>query len=140
MLNYHDNTRSMQTIRTNTAVIASFPVRFHNSEDAVEVRHMLCRKSADRQYFIVTIKSDVARAERVSNSTSTITPLAEVVVRNNKLRYVIEPEEQYPEISNIKESIVPKIDCVVVQFMKKKFNEHKDSVSCERKNERWHLL
>ncbi|WCG84439.1 hypothetical protein [Pectobacterium sp. A5351] len=108
MLNYHDNTRSMQTIRTNTAVIDSFPMRFHNNEDAVEVRRMLSRKTADRQHFIVTFKSDVARAEQISNSTSLVTPLAEVVVRNNKLRFVLKPQEQYPEIANIKESVVPK--------------------------------
>ena len=56
MLNYHDKTRTMQTIRTNTAVVDSFPMRFHNSEDSVEVRRMLCRETADRQHFIVTFK------------------------------------------------------------------------------------
>ncbi|WP_413736005.1 hypothetical protein ACL2XP_24545 [Sodalis sp. RH21] len=58
MFNYHDNTRSMQTIRTNTAVIDSFPMCFHNTEGAVEVRRMLSRESANRQHFIVTLKSD----------------------------------------------------------------------------------
>ncbi|UUE38036.1 hypothetical protein L0Y26_09030 [Pectobacterium aroidearum] len=140
MLNYHDNTRSMQTIRANTAVIDTFPMRFHNSEDAVEVRRMLCRKTADRQHFIVTFKSDVARAEQISNSTSLVTPLAEVVVRNNKLRFVLKPQEQYPEIANIKESVVPKIESAVVQFMKNKFNEFKENVLPERKKEQWHLL
>ncbi|WP_224553196.1 hypothetical protein [Pectobacterium versatile] len=140
MLNYHDNTRSMQTIRTNTAVIDSFPMRFHNNEDAVEVRRMLSRKTADRQHFIVTFKSDVARAEQISNSTSLVTPLAEVVVRNNKLRFVLKPQEQYPEIANIKESVVPKIESAVVQFMNNRFNELKENVLSERKKEQWHLL
>ncbi|CAD5738791.1 TPA: hypothetical protein OHP48_004993 [Escherichia coli] len=140
MLNYHDNTRSMQTIRTNTAVIDSFPMRIHNSEDAVEVRRMLCRESADRQHFIVTFKSDIAKAEEISNSTSLVTPLAEVVVRNNKLRFVLKPQEQYPEIADVKESIVPKIESAVVQYMKNMFNELKESVLPERQKEQWHLL
>lgn len=140
MLNYHDNTRSMQTIRTNTAVIDSFPMRIHNSEDAVEVRRMLCRESADRQHFIVTFKSDIAKAEEISNSTSLVTPLAEVVVRNNKLRFVLRPQEQYPEIADVKESIVPKIESAVVQYMKNMFNELKESVLPERQKEQWHLL
>lgn len=140
MLNYHDNTRSMQTIRTNTAVIDSFPMRIHNSEDAVEVRRMLCRESADRQHFIITFKSDIAKAEEISNSTSLVTPLAEVVVRNNKLRFVLKPQEQYPEIADVKESIVPKIESAVVQYMKNMFNELKESVLPERQKEQWHLL
>ncbi|EKY5908277.1 hypothetical protein QFR58_004120 [Escherichia coli] len=140
MLNYHDNTRSMQTIRTNTAVIDSFPMRIHNSEDAVEVRRMLCRESADRQHFIVTFKSDIVKAEEISNSTSLVTPLAEVVVRNNKLRFVLKPQEQYPEIADVKESIVPKIESAVVQYMKNMFNELKESVLPERQKEQWHLL
>lgn len=140
MLNYHDKTRTMQTIRTNTAVVDSFPMRFHNSEDSVEVRRMLCRETADRQHFIVTFKSDVTRADNISNSTSTVTPLAEVVVRNNKLRFVLKPQEQYPEIVDVKESIVPKIEKAVVQFMKNKFNDLKESVLPERKKEQWHLL
>ncbi|HBA8463305.1 TPA: hypothetical protein J1133_002189 [Escherichia coli] len=140
MLNYHDNTRSMQTIRTNTAVIDSFPMRIHNSEDAVEVRRMLCRESADRQHFIVTFKSDIAKADEISNSTSLVTPLAEVVVRNNKLRFVLKPQEQYPEIADVKESIVPKIESAVVQYMKNMFNELKESVLPERQKEQWHLL
>ncbi|MDA5379272.1 hypothetical protein PH346_25010, partial [Escherichia coli] len=133
-------TRSMQTIRTNTAVIDSFPMRIHNSEDAVEVRRMLCRESADRQHFIVTFKSDIAKAEEISNSTSLVTPLAEVVVRNNKLRFVLKPQEQYPEIADVKESIVPKIESAVVQYMKNMFNELKESVLPERQKEQWHLL
>ena len=90
MLNYHDNTRSMQTIRTNTAVIDSFPMRIHNSEDAVEVRRMLCRESANRQHFIVTFKSDVARAEKISNSTSLVKPLAEVVANGKRTSFVLD--------------------------------------------------
>ena len=80
MLNYHDNTRSMQTIRTNTAVVDSFPVHTQGREDTVEVRRMLCRRSPGHQHFIVTFKSDVERAEKISNSTSLVKPLAEVPV------------------------------------------------------------
>ncbi|BDY51730.1 hypothetical protein [Escherichia coli] len=105
MLNYHDNTRSMQTIRTNTAVVDSFPVHTQGREDTVEVRRMLCRRSPGHQHFIVTFKNDVERAEKISNSTSLVKPLAEVIVRNNKARFVLE-EHHYDFNEKIESSIL----------------------------------
>ncbi|MEG3135531.1 hypothetical protein SC206_18395 [Rouxiella sp. T17] len=118
MLDYHDNTRSMQTIRTNTAVIDSFPLNIHNIEDAVEVRRMLSRESANRQHFIVTLKSDVDRAEKISNSTSLIKPLTEVVVRGTITSFIFNVAEQHPDLISFNDDISSKIKRSVESFMK----------------------
>jgi hypothetical protein len=139
MLNYHDNTRSMQTIRTNTAIIDSFPVRIHNTEDAVEVRRMLCRESANRQHFIVTFKSDVVRAEKISNSTSLVKPLAEVVVNGKRTSFVLDVAEQYPDLKCLDRDISTRIKEVVESFMKK-FCKIDDMEPSMAQNNSWHPL
>ena len=117
MFDYQDNTRSMQSIRTNTAVIDSFPMRVHNHEDAIEVRRMLCRESANRQHFIVTLKSDVARAEKISKSTSSIKPLTEVVVKDSKTFFIFDLAEQYPDLECYHHDIYLKIERSVESFI-----------------------
>jgi len=112
-----DNKRSMQTIRTNTTIIDSFPMLDIREDDAIEVRRMISRVASDRQYFIITLKSDVDRAASMSSTTSTVKPLAEVIFRNNKIRYVIQPNKQYPELINLQVNIVSQIECSVVRFM-----------------------
>lgn len=140
MLDYQDNFRSMHSIRTNTAIIDSFPTRIHNHEDAVEIRRMLCRESANRQHFIVTLKSDVARAEKISKSTSSVKPLTEVVIKDSKTFFIYDLVEQYPDLERYDHDISVQIERSVESFMAKfcKMSElNSSSVESVRK---WHHL
>ncbi|MCU7369252.1 hypothetical protein N5E15_22000 [Pantoea stewartii] len=140
MFGNQDHTHSMQSIRTNTDVIDSFPTRIHNHEDAVQVRRMRCRKSANRQHFIVTLKSDVDRAEKSSRSSSTVKPLTEVVIKNSKTFFIFDLSEQYPDLERYEHDISVQIERSVESFMAKfcKMNEQNClSVESVRK---WHHL
>ncbi|GKW03096.1 hypothetical protein ACS91J_03430 [Pectobacterium carotovorum] len=140
MLNYQDNTRSMQSIRTNTTVIDTFPMRIHNHEDSVEVRRMLCRKSANRQHFIVTLKSDVARAEKISKSTSSVKPLTEVVVKDSKTFFIFDLAEQYPDLERYDHDISIQIERSVESFMSKFCKMNEQNSSSAESVRKWHHL
>lgn len=135
LYNKVENKRSIQTIVNNTSVIESF--RMLSIPDTIEVRRMNSRVAPESQLFILTLKSDVERAA----DTATVKPLAEFALRGEKLRYIVKPKVQYPEI-HLDESDVSKIEKSVANYMRTHFNNKKfdtSSATLESKKE-WHLL
>lgn len=87
------NKRSIQTILDNTRVIDTIEPRTP-FPDAVEIRRMLSRINKESQHFIVTLVSDVRRAQ----DSMVVKPLAEVSIRGDKLRFTVNPKKQYPDL------------------------------------------
>lgn len=128
--------RSIHTILDNTRVIdiieplSLFP-------DTVEVRRMLSRTHKDSQHFIVTLLSDVQRAQ----DTEVVKPLAELAIRGDKLRFTVKPKKQYPNLC-LNEEVLHLIEKSVASFMKNTFSAQ--IFSSEEKTQdskkEWHLL
>lgn len=112
------NQRSIQTIRDNTSVIASFEI-CSVFPDTLEVRRMLNRTQKNTQHFIVTLKSDLKRA----TVTTIVKPLAEIAIRGEKLRFTVKPDKQYPDL-HINDDLMHMIEASVVKFMEKNFSAH----------------
>lgn len=128
--------RSIQTILDNTSVIdrietgSLFP-------DTVEVRRMLSRTHMESQHFIVTLLSDIKRAQ----GTTVVKPFAEVAIRGDKLRFTVNPKKQYPNL-RVSEDLLHMIEKSVASYMKDKFSAHihfSDNKNQDSKKE-WHLL
>ncbi|WP_199781135.1 hypothetical protein [Cronobacter malonaticus] len=130
------NQRSIQTIRDNTKVIASFEPR-SMFPDTVEVRRMLNRTQKDSQHFIVTLKSDLKRAL----DTTVVKPFAEIAIRGDNLRFTVKPEKQYPNLS-VNDDVIGMIETYVADYMEKNFSahvNHREAKIQDCKKE-WHLL
>lgn len=128
--------RSIHTINDNTRVIDTIESRSLFS-DTVEVRSMLSRTHKESQHFIVTLLSDVMRAQ----DTEVVKPLAEVAIRDNKVRFTVKPKKQYPNL-RINEEILHMIEKSIAHFMKDKFST-KVLVSTDMNRDgvkEWHLL
>lgn len=130
------NQRSIQTIRDNTSVIASLEPR-SLFPDTLEVRRMLSRTQKDSQHFIVTLKSDLARAK----DTTVVKPFAEVAIRGERLRFTVKPEKQYPNM-HVSDDIIHMIEKSVAKFMEKYFSAsvHFNDVINQDSKKEWHLL
>lgn len=107
--------RSIQTIRDNTRVIDTIEPRPLFS-DTIEVRRMLSRTHRDSQHFIVTLLSDMKRA----NDTKVVKPFAEVAIRGDRLRFTVNPKKQYPEMW-VSDELLHQIEVSVASFMKDYF-------------------
>jgi len=108
--------RSIHTILDNTRVIGTIEPR-SLFPDTVEVRRMLSRTHKDSQHFIVTLLSDLHRAK----DTEIVKPLAELTVRNDKIRFTVKPKKQYPDL-RVNEEIIYSIEKSVASFMKEVFS------------------
>ncbi|RNA73500.1 hypothetical protein [[Curtobacterium] plantarum] len=108
--------RSIHTIMDNTSVIDTIKPR-SLSPDTVEVRRMLSRTHNDSQHFIVTLVSDILRAK----DTEVVKPLAELAIRNNKVRFTVKPKKQYPDL-RVNEDILHSIEDSIASFMHEYFN------------------
>lgn len=80
--------RSIQTIRDCTKMIASVPLRHWN--DSLQIREMNKPGMLKDQRFIVNLKSDVEEGK------FTIKLFAEMMVLNNRLRFLVKPENSFP--------------------------------------------
>ena len=128
--------RSIHTIMDNTRVIDVIEPR-SLFPDTVEVRRMLSRTHKESQHFIVTLLSDVMRAQ----DTEVVKPLAELAIRDNKVRFTVKPKKQYPNL-RINEEILHMIEKSIAHFMKDKFST-KVLVSTDMNRDgvkEWHLL
>lgn len=128
--------RSIHTIMDNTRVIDVIEPR-SLFPDTLEVRSMLSRTHKESQHFIVTLVSDLLRAK----DTEVVKPLAELAIRDNKVRFTVKPNKQYPNL-RINEEILRMIEDSIAHFMKDKFST-KISVSTEMNQgglKEWHLL
>lgn len=108
--------RSIHTIMDNTSVIDTIKPR-SLSPDTVEVRRMLSRTHNNSQHFIVTLVSDILRAK----DTEVVKPLAELAIRNNKVRFTVKPKKQYPDL-RVNEDILHSIEDSIASFMHEYFN------------------
>ncbi|WP_312174511.1 hypothetical protein [Pseudescherichia sp.] len=127
--------RSITTIKNSTSMIATLPL--HHSHDSLEIRHLNKDGALKHQLFIITMKSDV------ENAKYTVKPFAELKVFNDSLRFVVQPEKQYPEIVNVEQELFPEIERSLATFLKKNYSVNvsltrNKSVSERRVANQWH--
>lgn len=87
MHNALNSSRSIQTIRDCTNIVASVPLR--HWDDSLQIREMGTPGELKDQRFIITLKSDVEAG------SFTIKLFAELMVLNNRLRFLVKPEKQF---------------------------------------------
>ncbi|MBS9427077.1 hypothetical protein [Photorhabdus akhurstii] len=106
-----EHTRSIQTISHSTEVINSF---FDEpSQRMFSVRRLSCRVDIKCQLFIVTV-------ENADNSSKfRVIPYAELTVCKDKVRYLVNPVYQYPELKDRLPSINTSIEKTVCDFIQK---------------------
>jgi hypothetical protein len=105
--------RSVQTIKNRTQYVESF-VDSETSNEFTVLR-LSERQSPQRQLFIVTLNDTQADGE--------VIPFAEIATSStNKLRYVVKPSEQYPQLADA--HLLDMIETVITIFMKKNWNNN----------------
>lgn len=100
--------RSIQTIRDHTSVIATHPMK----------QHMLEVRTLDNEgiiapedlHFIVTFKDDV------ENADATVKPLAEAILLDGRVRFLVKPAKQYPELAKDMEMFAEVIEHSIRRF------------------------
>ncbi|HDJ1984989.1 TPA: hypothetical protein PPS74_005091, partial [Salmonella enterica subsp. enterica serovar Concord] len=101
--------RSIQTIRDCTSIIETHVLHQHKLEvrklnnDAIE---------PEDSRFIVTFKDDVERAG------ASVKPLAEAIYLNGRVRFVVKPAKQYPELSRFIEAFSEVIEHSIRRFLR----------------------
>ncbi len=105
-----EHTRSVQTISHSTEIIDSF---FDNrSQKEFFIRRLSFRRDPNRQIFIVTI-------ENTDNPCGFyVTPYAELTVCRDKVRYLVKPANQYPDLEDRLLSINTNIERIVCDFIR----------------------
>lgn len=99
--------RSVQTIKNRTQVVSSF-VDSDSSNEFI-VRRLSERQSPDRQLFIVTLNNSSVDGE--------VIPFAEIATSStSKLRYVVKPAEQYPQLAD--SHLLDRIETAIAIYMK----------------------
>lgn len=83
--------RSIQTIRDHTSVIATHSLKHH----MLEVRTLDHEgiTAPEDIHFIITFKDDV------ENADASVKPLAEAILLDGRVRFLVKPAKQYPELS-----------------------------------------
>ncbi|WP_072208291.1 hypothetical protein [Pantoea ananatis] len=105
--------RSVQTINNRTQFVSSF-VDSDTSNEFI-VRRLSERDSPARQLFIVTVNNNVIDGE--------IIPFAEIATSStNKLRYVVKPMQQYPQLAD--SHLLDRIETAIAIYMKKNWNNN----------------
>lgn len=105
--------RSIQTIRNCTKMIASVPLRHWN--DSLQIREMNKPGMLKDQRFIVNLKSDVEEGK------FTIKLFAEMMVLNNRLRFLVKPEKQFPDVVRCEQDAFYEIESKIAKFIKDKY-------------------
>lgn len=109
-----NTSRSVQTIRDCTEEIATVPL--HHWSDSLQIRHLRSEGALKDQHFIITVKSDY------DDARFSVKPFAELIVLNNRLRFTVMPEKQYPEVVENEEGIISEIERKLAKFLKNKFS------------------
>jgi hypothetical protein len=117
-------------------MIATVPLR--HQDDSLQIRHLNKDGALRDQHFIITVKSDVDEAR------FSVKPFAELIVLNNRLRFVVKPENQYPQFIEIDDEVFSEIESNLATFLKKKFSVDVSLVRNKSSAERcvtkiWHL-
>lgn len=105
--------RSIQTIRDCTKMIASVPLR--HWDDSLQIREMNKPGMLKDQRFIVNLKSDVEEGK------FTIKLFAEMMVLNNRLRFLVKPEKQFPDVVRCEQDAFYEIESKIAKFIKDKY-------------------
>lgn len=105
--------RSIQTIRDCTKMIASVPLRHWN--DSLQIREMNKPGMLKDQRFIVNLKSDVEEGKFI------IKLFAEMMVLNNRLRFLVKPEKQFPDVVRCEQDAFYEIESKIAKFIKDKY-------------------
>ncbi|EPR3443309.1 hypothetical protein ACU4X8_005296, partial [Escherichia coli] len=103
----------IQTIRDCTKMIASVPLRHWN--DSLQIREMNKPGMLKDQRFIVNLKSDVEEGK------FTIKLFAEMMVLNNRLRFLVKPEKQFPDVVRCEQDAFYEIESKIAKFIKDKY-------------------
>lgn len=104
-----EHTRSIQTINHSTEEINSF---FDDaSKRRFSVRRLSVRKDPNRQFFIVTIDNDNKSDDYY------IVPFAELSYQKDTVNVIIDPNKQYPELSNGMANVISKIKLSISGYM-----------------------
>ncbi|HFX7198845.1 hypothetical protein [Escherichia coli] len=113
MHNALNASRSIQTIRDCTKMIASVPLRHWN--DSLQIREMNKPGMLKDQRFIVNLKSDVEEGKFA------IKLFAEMMVLNNRLRFLVKPEKQFPDVVRCEQDAFYEIESKIAKFIKDKY-------------------
>lgn len=114
MHNALNASRSIQTIRDCTKMIASVPLR--HWDDSLQIREMNKPGALKDQRFLVTFQSDV------DSGRFTVKLFAEMMVLNKRLRFLVKPEKQFPEVVSCEYDIFSKIEGKIATFIKDKYS------------------
>ncbi len=104
-----EHTRSAQTISHSTEIVDKFFDT--NSQKEFFIRRLSCRNDIKRQLFIVTIKNDN------KSDGFYVVPFAELTVCRNKVRYIVKPTQQYPDLGDNLPSISNNIEKIIRNFI-----------------------
>ncbi|WP_038255612.1 hypothetical protein [Xenorhabdus bovienii] len=104
-----EHTRSAQTISHSTEIVDRFFDT--NSQKEFFIRRLSCRNDIKRQLFIVTIKNDN------KSDGFYVVPFAELTVCRNKVRYIVKPTQQYPDLGDSLPSISNNIEKIIRNFI-----------------------
>ncbi|PHM46618.1 hypothetical protein Xmir_04056 [Xenorhabdus miraniensis] len=105
-----EHTRSIQTISHSTEVIDSF--FDERSQKEFSVRRLSFRHDPNRQIFIVTISNDN------KSDKFYVVPFAELTICRNKIRYLVKPTQQYPDLEDSFPSISSNIETAICDFIR----------------------
>lgn len=108
-----NNSRSINTIRTNTSIISEFPFKTGNTEHIIEVRYMLSRKNIERQHFIITLERDVQEALNLKAGTP-VFPVCEAIFRAKEVIFIIEPLESFKGITEKENNVLKQKICQII--------------------------
>lgn len=98
--------RSIQTIRDCTSVVASIPLR--NSIDELQIRVLNLNQANKQLRFILTLKS-------VKHSVKVF---SEAILLNGKLRHLVRPGRQYPDVLAREKYLLSEVQDKVIDFVK----------------------
>lgn len=107
------NSRSINTIRTNTSIISNFPFKTGDTEHIIEVRCMLSRKNIERQHFIITLEKDVQEALNLKAGTPVL-PVCEAIFRSKQVMFIIDPLESFKGITEKEDDILKQQICQII--------------------------
>lgn len=98
--------RSIQTIRDCTSVVASIPLR--NSIDELQIRVLNLNQANKQLRFILTLKSET---EGIKHSVKVF---SEAIL----LRHLVRPERQYPDVLAREKDLLSEVQDRVIDFVK----------------------
>ncbi|HFI7947548.1 TPA: hypothetical protein ACGSGN_005333 [Escherichia coli] len=95
---------------TAPSVVASIPLR--NSIDELQIRVLNPNQANKQLRFILTLKSET---EGIKHSVKVF---SEAILLNGKLRHLIRPERQYPDVLAREKDLLSEVQDRVIDFVK----------------------